>query len=202
MPSSDFNLEIARVARRYGIAVWEWAGWPNIVEVHEGMIYLSAVLGGFLPWNACGVNPALMPNCFEVGPRPGFRPNICGHLTNFIQYQQEMNFAYVPAWVDYFRSVTSPFGLMLAEDNEDSASQAVYAELAKLDRIDGGYRLDLAPVDAVRTETVKDSFYLSLRDRALPRAVSGGTLTVKEARADHVIYKLERDGAPTVTIRM
>ncbi len=202
VPSSPYNLEIARVAHRYGIRVWEWAGWPEVVEVHEGMVYLSAVLGGFLPWNACAVDPSILHNCFEYGPRPGFRPNICGHLTNFIQYQREKNFEYVPAWIDYFRRVTSPFGVMLAEDNEDSASQAVYAEFATLDRIDGGYRFDLSKVDEIRTDAVKDSFFVSLRERKMPKKIVGGRLIEKEKRADHTIYQLIRDASPIVTLTM
>ena len=203
VPSSDFNLEIARVARRYGLTVWEWAGWPNIVEVHEGMIYPSAVLGGFLPWNACAVDPSILHNCFEAGPRPGIRPNICGHLTNFIHYQPEKNFEYVSAWVEYFRRVTSPCGVMLATDNEDSASQAVYAEHAITERVDGGYRIDLSRVDAIRADALKDEFFLSLRTSADPKAVTGASLSLHERRADHTVYLVKRHvGAAEILLTM
>lgn len=201
VPESDYNREIARVARRYGIRVWEWAGWPEIVTVEEDMIFLSAVLGGFVPWNACAVDPSLLPSCFEIGPRPGIRPNICGHLTNFIQFQPEKNFEYVGAWIDYFRRITSDFGVMLARDNVDSASQALYAEYATLDRVDGGYRIDLSPVDAVRTDAVKDEFFLSLRTEDAPRSLLGGRLSVWERRRDHTVYRIERE-AETVTLKM
>ena len=201
-PESDFNKRIAKTARRYGIGVWEWAGWPEIVTVQEDMIFLSAVLGGFVPWNACGVNPAVLANCFEVGKRPGFRPNICGHLTNFIRYEQELNFEYVPAWIDYFRRITSPFGVMMARDNEDSASQAIYATHAALDRVDGGYRIDLSAVDAVRTDIVTDDFFLSVKGHAVPRAIAGGRLEAWESRKDHTVYHVIRDGAGTVTLTL
>lgn len=202
LPESDYNRRIARMAKRYGIGLWEWAGWPKTVTVEEDMIFLSAVLGGFVPWNACAVDPTLLANCFDVGPRPGIRPNICGHLTNFIQFQVEKNFEYADAWIDYFRRVTSPFGVMIARDNVDSASQAIYAEYSTLDKVDGGYRIDLAGADAVRTDLVKDEFFLSLRGGDIPRAVAGGSLTVHETRGDHTIYKITRDGAPTVTLAM
>ena len=202
VPEDEYNREIARVARRYGIAVWEWAGWPKMVTVEEDMIFLSAVLGGFVPWNACAVDPSLLPNCFEVGPRPGIMPNICGHLTNFIQYQYEKNFEDVPAWIDYFRRVTSPFGAMMARDNEDSASQAVYVGYSALDRVDGGYRIDLSSVDAIRTDAVKDEFFLALRGGAVPKGIDGGRILVHERRPDHTIYRVERDASPVVTIKM
>ena len=202
VPSSDYNRRIARMARRFGIGVWEWAGWPETVEIHDGMIFISAVLGGFVPWDACAVNPAVLPNCFEVARRPGFMPNICGHLTNFIRYEPELNFEYVSAWVDYFRGVTSPYGVMMARDNEDSASQAVYNGYAVCDRTDGGYRIDLAPVDAVRTDIVTDDFFLAVRGHDVPREVTGGRLAVWECRADHTIYRVVRDGAPVVELKM
>jgi hypothetical protein len=73
-----------------------------------------------------------------------------------------------------------------------SASQAVYTAYASLDTVDGGYRIDLAPVDAVRNEVVEDEFFVSLRENTLP-TVTGGTATVHEHRPDHVIYKIRRD---------
>ena len=191
------------MAKRYGIGLWEWAGWPKTVTVEEDMIFLSVVLGGFVPWNACAVDPTLLANCFEVGPRPGIRPNICGHLTNFIHYQPEKNFEYVSAWVDYFRRVTSPFGVMLATDNEDSASQAVYAEYATAERVDGGYRIDLSRVDAIRADALKDEFFLSLRPSEAPRAVTGASLSLHERRADHTVYLVKRHaGAAEILLTM
>ena len=191
-PEDPVNRDLAAILRRHGIGIWEWGGWPGIATAQDGMIFLPSALG-FLPWNAYSVDPSILGNVFESPRGHGIVPNICGHLTNFIQFQPEKNFEYVGAWVDYFRRITSPFGAMLARDNEAAASQAVYAAYARIDRVDGGYRIDLAPVDAVRNEVVEDEFFVSLRERALPAALTGGTLALHEVRPDHVIYKIRRE---------
>ena len=197
-PTTDCNRALARAMRRYGIGVWQYGGWPG-EEVVEDMIFLRSA-PCFLEWNAFGIDPAYFPNVFEDARNGGFRPNFIAHLANFIQFQPEKNFDYVPAWIDYLRRITSPFGALIGRDNEQSASQGVYTAYAKLDRVDGGYRIDLAPVDAVRNEVVEDEFFVSLRERKQP-AVTGGTLAVHETRPDHVIYTLRRDtGASAVSI--
>ena len=197
-PTEDCNRALARAMRRHGIGVWQWGGWPGEAVV-EDMIFLRSALG-FITWNAFGIDPAYFPNVFEDARNRGFTPNFIAHLTNFIQFQPEKNFEYVGAWVDYLRRITSPFGALIGRDNEQSASQAVYTTYAGIDTVDGGYRIDLAPVDAVRNEVVEDEFFVSLRERALP-TVTGGTIYVHEHRPDHVIYKIRRDaGASAVSI--
>ena len=200
-PDSDYNLEFARILRRYGIGIWEWGGWPSDATVREDMIFINSSLG-FVTWNAYDIDPSLLYNCFEAGPRPGFVPNICGHLTNFVRFQPEKNFEYVPDWIDYFKRITSPFGAMIARDNEQSASQAVYAHYAVTDRVDGGWRIDLSPVDAVRTELVEDEFFVAIRDRRVPTSCTGGRIFVHECKEDHTIYRIARDGSPVVTLGM
>lgn len=198
-PTDDCNRALARAMRRHGIGVWQWGGWPGEAVV-EDMIFLRSALG-FLTWNAFGIDPAYFPNVFLDARNRGFTPNFIAHLTNFIQFQPEKNFDYVPAWIDYLRRITSPFGALIGRDNEQSASQAVYTTYAALDRVDGGYRIDLASVDAVRNEVVEDEFFVSLREKRIPRAVSGGCITLHESRPDHVIYKVARaDRADAVTI--
>lgn len=198
-PDSDYNREFARVLGRHGIRVWEWGGWPEDVTVREGMVFINSTLG-FVDWNVYDIDPSILQNCFLAGRRPGIVPNVCGHLPNFIRFQPEKNFEYVSAWVDYFRRITAPFGAMMARDNEESASQGVYARYAVTDRVDGGYRIDLTEVDAVRTDVVEDAFYVALRDRRPPTSCTGGRVSVHECKEDHTIYKIERDGSPVVTL--
>ena len=140
---------------------------------------------------------------FEDPRYRGVTPNFIAHLTNFIQVQPENNFKTVSAWVDYFRRVTSPFGAMIARDNEQSASQAVYSAYAAVDKIDGGYRIDLSPVEAVRTPILEDDFFVSIKGKLLPKACEGGQICVHETRGDHTIYHIYRDkNASVVTIKM
>ena len=200
-PDSDYNLEFARILGRHGIGVWEWGGWPRDAMVRENMIFINSSLG-FVTWNAYDIDPSILHNCFEAGRRPGIVPNICGHLTNFVRFQPEKNLEYVGAWVDYFRRVTSPFGAMLARDNEQSASQAVYAHYAATERVDGGYRIDLSGVEAVRTDLLEDEFFVALRGRDLPKSCEGGSISIHECKEDHTIFKIKRDGSPVVSMRM
>ena len=193
-PYDDYNREFSRILRERGIGIWQWGGWPRETIVNDGTIYVNTVSGApFLNWNEYSVDPSILHDCFVQNGKLLFSSNICGHLANFVQVQPEKNFDYTKAWIDYFRRVCSHFGVVLARDNEESASQAVYSTHAKIDVIDGGYHIDLAPVDAIRTPLVEDHFYVSLREKALPREVIGGKAYVKDCRSDHVVYVIERD---------
>ena len=73
----------------------------------------------------------------------------------------------------------------------------------RVDAVDGGYRIDLAPLDAVRTFLVEDEFFISLKDKTLPSAVEGASLFVHDCRPDHVVYRAVRHpGASTVSLLM
>ena len=198
-PSDDYNREFARILLSHGIGIWEWGGWPEDVLSQDGMVFINSALG-FLDWNAYGVDPSILHNVFESPRGHGFVPNICGHLPNFIRFQPEKNFEYVDKWVDYFRRITRPFGAMIARDNEQSASQGVYAAYARVDKIDGGYRIDLTEVEKARTFILEDEFFVAIKDKRMPKQVEGGTLYVHEVREDHVIYRIARNGASVVTI--
>ena len=198
-PWDDCNREFARILLSHGIGIWEWGGWPSDVLSQDGMVFINSALG-FLTWDAYGVDPSILHNVFESPRGHGFVPNICGHLTNFIRFQPEKNFEYVDKWVDYFRRITRPFGALIARDNEQAASQGVYAAYAKIDKIDGGYRIDLAPVEEARTFILEEEFFVAIKDKRMPVSVTGGELYVHEIRDDHVIYRVKRDGATVVTI--
>ena len=198
-PEDDYNRELAKILMSHGIGVWEWGGWPEDTLVQDGMIFINSALD-FVTWNAFDVDPSILHNVFESPRGHGIVPNICGHLTNFIRFQPEKNFEYVPAWIDYFRRVTAPFGAMIAADNEASASQAVYNRYAEIDSIEGGYRIDFAGVDAVRTPIVTDEFFVAFRSFAVPKSCVGGSLFVHECKGDHAIYRVVRDGAAEVKI--
>ncbi len=193
-PDDDYNREFARIQREHGIGIWEWGGWPLDTLVKDGTIFINSVGDEpFVMWNCYSVDPSILHDCFVQNGVTKIRPNICGHVANFVQVQPEKNFDYVPAWIDYFRRVTSHYGAVLSRDNEEAASQAVYASYSKLDSIDGGYRIDLSPVDAVRTPLIEDYFCISVREKALPRSVKGGKISVHAVRPDHVVYKIDRD---------
>lgn len=201
-PDAEYNRTFARILREHGIEIWEWAGWYGKATVQDGTVFLQSVGdASFVLWNAVAVDPSILHDCFVQDGVLNVRPNICGHVANFIQSQPEKNFDYVPAWIDYFRRVTSHFGAVLARDNEASASQTIYSRYAVVDRIEGGYRIDLAPVDAVRIPLVEDEFFISIKEKRLPRSVLGGSILLHEVRPDHTVYKIVRhQGAERVEI--
>ena len=85
VPSDENNRAFARILKKYGIKVFQWGGWPNRVEVQEGVAFTGSV--HFIKtWNGFDLDPDLLPDCFMTkdGYRP--RPNPSGHLTNFIQF--------------------------------------------------------------------------------------------------------------------
>ena len=200
-PSDEANLGFARILKRHGIHVWQWGGWPNVMEVHEGVLFPGSVHFSNI-WNGFDMDADYLPDCFET--KKGYRPvpNPSGHLTNFVRFQPEKNFEYVDKWVSYFRRLTAPFGVMLSAGNLPAASQTLYSQLAAVDKVDGGYRIDLAPVDAARTEVVEDEFFVSIKGSDVPKSCIGGRIFVHECKKDHTIYRLDRDGSPIVTIGM
>jgi hypothetical protein len=201
IPSDENNCAFARILKKHGIGIFQWGGWKNPIEVHEGVLFPASVHFSKI-WNGYDMDADYLPDCFET--KNGYRPvpNPSGHLTNFIRFHHQKNFEYVDKWVNYFRRLTAPFGVMLSAGNPEAASQTLYAEYASLDRVEGGYRIDLAPVDAIRTDMVGDELFVSIRGNALPRACTGGEIFVHEHKKDHTIYKIVRDGSPVVTVAM
>ncbi|MBE6695835.1 MAG: hypothetical protein E7587_05215 [Ruminococcaceae bacterium] len=201
-PYDDFNKDIAKMLQKHGIGIWEWGGWPDDILSQDGMLFVHSARG-FVTWNAYGIDPSILYNVFDRGRPPRVVPNLCAHLTNFVQFQPENNFKTVSAWVDYFRRITSPFGAMMCRDNEQSASQSLYSAYASVDKVDGGYRIDLSPVEAVRTPILEDDFFVSIKDKSIPKSCEGGKLYIHDVRPDHVIYHIYRDkGASVVTVKM
>ena len=196
-PDLECNLDFARILYRYGIRAWLWGGWPELSCVREGITFTRS-LALTHDWNAFDLDPDYHYDCML---KEGMCSDICGHLTNFIRFQPEKNMEYADKWVAYFRRVTSHFGLLMAADTLAASAQTLYANYAAVDRVDGGYRIDLSAVDALKTDILGDELFVSLRDRKAP-AIAGGTLYAHEARPDHVIYKIKRDGSPIVTLTM
>ena len=201
VPSDENNRAFARILKKYGVKVFQWGGWPNRVEVQEGVIFTGSV--HFIKtWNGFDLDPDLLPDCFATkdGYRP--RPNPSGHLTNFVQFQPEKNFETVDKWVNYFRRLTAPFGVMLSAGNLEAASQTVYSDFAKVEKIDGGYRIDLSEVDSQDTEAIAKEFFVSLKGREMPVSCIGGSIFVHECKQDHTIYRIVRDGSSAMTLVM
>ena len=189
------NIRYAEVLRKYGVLHWA-NGWKNNeyqVDTVEGII-ISGAYGTVIPWNAYGANPKYFGDV-KVGT------HLCGHLANFVRYDPEDNFEYVEAWADYFRRMTSPFGLMLARDKGESCSQTLYSRFARVSASEGGYVIDLDGLDAVDAIDKRMEFFVSLRG-VTPTGCIGGSLTLREQRADHAIYKIVRDGGARVEIRV
>jgi hypothetical protein len=99
----------------------------------------------------------------------------------------------VEKWKNYFLRITSPFGMMLARDVTEAASQTFYSKYASVDRADGGYRIGFDAVDRQDSELIGREFYVSLGGGEVLKRCEGGSLSVHDVREDHTVYKIQRD---------
>ena len=190
-PTDDYNLAMARVIHARGIRSWKWA-WPKVdrIDTCSGIACMTSI--EMAPWNAYDIDPEYLPFTFE-NPNTRRCPDICCHWPNFLRYNPENNLERVEKWKNYFLRITSPFGMMLAHDVNEAASQTFYSKYAAVDAADGGYRIDLSAVDKVDSELVANDFFVSLKNTEKLSACIGGTAALYDARADHSVYKITRD---------
>ncbi|MBP3606501.1 MAG: hypothetical protein J6J66_07885 [Clostridia bacterium] len=199
MPSDDFNIAMARVIYKRGIRSWKY-GWPKVdrIDTCGGVACMTSV--EMAPWNAYDIDPALHAFTF-ADPSVRRCPDICTHWPNFLRYNPENNLERVEAWKDYFLRITSPFGMMLARDVTEAASQTFYSKYASVETVDGGYRIGLDAVDTVDSELVGKEFYVSLKGGEKPVRCEGGSISLHEKRADHTVYRIARsEGAASVRL--
>ncbi len=200
-PTSDFNLKMARALYARGIRSWKWA-WPTVdrIDTCGGIACMSSV--EMASWNAYDLDPDLLPFTFE-NPATRRCPDICCHWPNFLRYNPEHNLERVEARKGYFLRITSPFGIMLARDVAEAASQTFYSKYASVDAADGGYRIGFDALDKVDSELVGKEFYVSLRGGERLKSCAGGTFTLHDAREDHDVYKIVREsGADAVSLKI
>ena len=191
LPTDDFNIQMARVIYKRGIRSWKWA-WPKVdrIDTCAGIACMPSI--EMVPWNAYDVDPALLAFTF-ADPATRRCPDICCHWPNFLRYNPEHNLERVDQWAAYFRRITSPFGMMLARDIGESASQTFYSKYAAVDAVEGGYRIGFDAVDAQDSALIGREFYVSLKGGEQAKRALGGTLSVHDVRADHTVYKIVRD---------
>lgn len=198
--TDEGNVAYAKVLKEYGILYWS-NSWTHLKE-HTGTIegiLISKGDGGITKWNALGGNPRYLK---LNAPGGCVGTHLCGHLTNFIRYDYQDNFEYVDAWVEYFNKYTELFGSMLAYDNAESCSQSYYARVAKVTAADGGYEIDLSAVDATDAPGLQSVFYVSLKSGVEPTSCEGGEISLHEEKQLFKTYKIVRDGASVVRIKI
>ena len=201
LPTDDFNIAMARVIYARGIRSWKWA-WPTVdrIDMCGGIACMTSV--EMAPWNAYDLDPDLLPFTF-ANPAVRRCPDICCHWPNFLRFHPENNLERVEKWANYFRRITSPFGMMLAHDVNEAASQTFYSKYAAVDTVDGGYRLALDTVDKQDSVLIQKEFYVSLKGGEQVKACEGGSFSLYEARADHNVYKIDREeNASVVKLRV
>ncbi len=199
--TDDFNLAMVRVIAAKGIRYWKRA-WPTVdrIDICGGVACMSSV--EMAPWNAYDIDPDRLPFTFE-NPQTRRCPDICCHWPNYLRYDPENNFERVGKWKNYFCRFTSPFGMMLAHDVCEAASQSFYSKYATVDTADGGYRIDLSPADAVGADLMQGHFYVCLKNGEAPKTCLGGKIELYEEREDNTLYKIERDkGASVINIKL
>ena len=199
-PTDEGNLNYAKALLRRGILYWcnSWHDHEDICDTIEGLITTKGY--DIITWNAYDVDPDYLEPLRE-GERVGAA---CGmHLTNFIRFNPEKNFEYVPKWVNYFKRQAEVFGFMLARDMADSSSQAMYARFASLKETEDGFTVDLTNVDKQGALALRDEFYVSIRNTKASSAptVTGGEITLYETKGEFKTYKIRRHCNSKITVK-
>ena len=201
LPTDDFNIAMARVIHKRGIRSWKWE-WPKVdrIDTCGGIACMPSK--SIVPWNAFDVDPDLLKYTF-ADPESRRVPDICMHWPNFLRYNPENNFERIEKWKNYFLRITSPFGMMLAHDVGEAASQTFYSKYAAVDTVDGGYRIALDAVDKQDTALINDTFYVGLKGGEVPKKCIGGSFALFDEREDHNLYKITRDkDASVITLKI
>jgi hypothetical protein len=196
LPTDDFNIKMARVIHKRGIRSWKWA-WPKVdrIDTCGGIACMPSI--EIVPWNVYDVDPDLLPFTF-ANPETRRCPDICMHWPNFLRFHPEHNLERIEAWKNYYLRITSPFGMMLAHDVNEAASQTFYSKYAAVDTVSGGYRIALENVDSLDTELIRKEFYVSPKGGEEIKRAEGASFSLYDARADHNVYKIVRNENATV----
>lgn len=191
LPTDDYNIKMARVIHKRGIRSWKWA-WPKVDRIDTCAGIACMTSKEIVPWNVYDVDPDLVNFTF-ADPEVRRCPDICMHWPNFLRFHPEHNLERVEKWAAYFRRITSPFGMMLAHDVGEAASQTFYSKYATVDMADGGYRIAFENVDNRDSDLIRKEFYVSLKSGEELKTCAGGSFMLYDARADHNVYKITRD---------
>jgi hypothetical protein len=126
--------------------------------------------------------------------------DFCTHWTNYLRWNPENNFEYVPAWIEYLKKNAEIFGVMLSKDIAFAASQVLYNRYAKLEVDDCKCIIDLSEVDNKNAIGLKNEFYISFKNDVVPKECFGGNISLYDTRKEFKTYKIERAGGSLIKI--
>ena len=202
------NRHLTAMMKKYGMVYWAnaWSRVKNLCEVIDGVIFVNkAGSPRGIPWDAYGIDPDALPdysfdyyNGVDIAERAIFGT----HWPNFLHFNPARNLDNLDGWVRYFKRQSEIFGLMISKDIAFGASQAVYRKKSKLDFADGNLVIDLSAVDGAGALGLSDTFYVSAEKSLVPKALSGGTLSLYETHGDFHTYEIKRSGESFVKIAM
>ena len=196
-PESEGNIGYADVLLKYGIKYW-CNSWNEYKQTLGNIRGLLGVRGRTIaPWNAYDIDPDYLE------PLKGLDPYFCGHLTNFIRYNYQNNFEYTEKWAKYFRKYTDQFGAMIARNIDESCSQSLYVEKAKLSCEGDAVTIDLAEVDGYGAIGIFDEFFVSIQgDNAPTMLTEGASIEYYESGDGYKTYKIKRSGAKLIKLAL
>lgn len=141
-------------------------------------------------WDQYDYDPALLAPFYTEGEdcSPGFGM----HWPNILRFNPKNNHTCVSLWIDYFKSESEKFGLMLARDIAHAASQTLYHYYGRTEKTEGGYRFDLSAVRAM-TGGKKAPLYISVRGEKKPMARGDIKISLYEKKKDFITYEIESD---------
>ena len=202
------NRHMTAMMKKYGMIYWsnQWRAVKNLCEVIDGVIFVNkAIKQQPIPWEAYGMDPETLSDYsfeFNNGIDHAERAIYGSHWPNFLQLNPKRNMDTLDAWTKHFKKQAEIFGLMLSKDIAFCASQAVYRKKSKLDFADGNLVIDLSEVDGAGALGLSDTFYVSAEKSLVPKALSGGALSLYETHGDFHTYEIKRSGESFVKIAM
>jgi len=161
-------------------------------DVIEGIVALSAIGKGNIPWNAYDLDPDEME---LFNSEDEARTDYGIHWPNLIRYNPKKNLENLEKWVNYFKRQEEVFGTMCARDVYFAASQAVYNKYASVTFEGDKCIIDLKEVDNKNARALKDEFYISFKNGTLPKGCTGGTIEEYETKKAFKTYKITRENS-------
>ena len=91
---------------------------------------------------------------------------------------------------------------MIARSVDESCSQRVYAENAKIEKCDGIYKIDLGEVYSYGAKGLFDEFFVSIKGDASSELLTSGASLEEYERGDgYITYKIKPEGAKIIEIK-
>lgn len=190
--TSDEVLPLANVINKYGFSYWV-NGWKKTVghtEFINGILYMEKCNNCRIPWNACDVDPLLLPDFGKEGDE-SFGSIISTHWPNYLRFHKEHNLERVENWAAYFKKQSEIFGLMTSKDIAFAGNQCIYRTYSTIETEKNIIKIDVSRAASISPRHTFGEFYVSLKNDLIPKEVNGGSIELYETHNEFKTYKIK-----------